>query len=237
VSACEGAEQSDVAATEPTALIHAELDDELSSAQRAELARLLLAEPQLRALRDELESVCNRLGALGQVPPPMELKNLILERLPPPVVGTAYRRPSLTHWRIAALLAGLLTAATIVYESVQGPTPGDRETAGTLLGDASTTLDSASVRGGPLTARAILYRDKMGLSIGLEISAVQPVDVVITTGERSMRINGLGASGAAAEDKRTIALGAQPQGQSVELSFLIGERTVSQVTLHAKSGS
>lgn len=222
---------------EPTALVHAELDEELDSAQRAELARLLLAEPPLRAWRDELQSVCNRLGALGQVPPPAELKDLILKRLPPPGVGTAHRRRSLTHWRIAALFAGLLTAATLVYENVQGPTPGDRETAGTLLGDAPTTLDSASVRGGSVTGRALLYGDKAGLSIGLEVSAPGPVDVLITTGGRSMRINGLGASGAARESKRTIPLGAQPEGQPVELSFLIDGRTVSRVTLHAKSGS
>lgn len=226
-----------MAGMEPTALVHAELDDELSGAQRAELAQLLLAEPQLRAWRDELQSVCHRLGALGQVPPPAELKDLILGRLPPPVVGTAYRRRSFTRWRIAALFAGLLTAATIVYESVQGPTPGDRETAGTLLGDASTTLDSASVRGGAVTGRAFLYRDQMGLSVGLEVFAAQPVEVVITAGERSMRINGLGGSGGLEKGKRTIVLGAQPEGQSVELSFVVGGRTVSRVTLHAKSGS
>ena len=37
-------------------LIHAELDGDLSSEQRADLARLLLADPSTRALRDELRA-------------------------------------------------------------------------------------------------------------------------------------------------------------------------------------
>ena len=45
-------------------LIHAELDGDLSSEQRADLARVLLADPQLRALRDELKGLSSRLDAV-----------------------------------------------------------------------------------------------------------------------------------------------------------------------------
>ena len=38
-------------------LIHAELDGELNAEQRAELSRLLLANPEARAFRDQLERV------------------------------------------------------------------------------------------------------------------------------------------------------------------------------------
>ena len=153
----------------------------------------------------------------------------------PVVVG--YRKASLGRWRLAAMVAGLLMAGTIVYETVQGPTPGSRETAGTMGADTPTTLDSVALGTGPVTGRATLYRDKSGLAVGLEVSAPEPVDVLVSTGDHSFRINGLGSSTPAGNTRQTIALpGVRVQGQKIELSFLIGERTVSRATLHAPSG-
>ena len=222
---------------ERMALIHAELDGDLSSQQRADLARLLLADPRVRALRDELRGLCSRLDAVGQVEPPPQFKDSILNRLPSVPVATAYRKASFSRWRLAAMVAGLLTAGTIVYETVQGPAPGSRETAGTMAADAPTTVDSVAVGSGAVSGRATLYRDKSGLAVGLEVSAAEPVDVLISTGGHSFRINGLGSSNPAGSTRQTIALpGVRMRGQDIELSFLIGERTVSRATLRAPSG-
>jgi anti-sigma factor RsiW len=222
---------------ERMALIHAELDGDLTSQQRAELARLLLAEPEMRRLRDELQGLCSRLDAIGQVEPPPQFKDSVLNRLPSVPHATAYRKASFGRWRLAAMIAGLLTAGTIVYETVQGPAPGTRETAGTLAADVATTVDSVAVGGGPVTGRATLYRDKSGLAIGLEVSAVEPVDVLIATAGRSFRISGLGGSAPTGGTRQTVALpGVRMQGQAIELSFLIGERTVNRATLHAPPG-
>ena len=223
---------------ERMALIHAELDGDLSNEQRADLARLLLADPQARALRDELRGLGSRLDALGQVEPPPQLKDSILKGLRSLPVTTTYRRASFARWRLAAMVAGLLMAGTIVYETVQGPAPGSRETAGTMAAGAQTTVDSVAVGSGPVTGRATLYREKSGLAVGLEVSAAEPVDVLISTGGHSFRINGLGGSSPGGSTRQTIALpGVRMQGQDIELSFLIGERTVSRATLHAPSGS
>jgi hypothetical protein len=221
---------------ERMALIHAELDGELTSQQRADLARLLLADPQARALRDELLGLCRRLDAVGQVEPPPRLKDSILSRLSVPV-ATTHRGASYSRWRLAAMVAGLLMAGTIVYQTVQGPAPGGRETAGTMAADALTTVDSVAVGGGPVAGRATLYRDKSGLAVGLEVSAAEPVDVLIATGGHTFRINGLRSSDPAGSARQTVALpGVRMQGQEIQLSFLIGERTVSGATLHAPSG-
>ena len=135
------------------------------------------------------------------------------------------------------MVAGLLTAATIVYQTVQGPAPGSRETAGTMAADALTTVDSVVVGDGPVGGRATLYLDKAGLAVGLEVSAAEAVDVLITTGDHSFRINGLGTSNGGGDTRRTIALsGVGIHGQPIDLSFLIGERTVSRATLHAPPG-
>jgi anti-sigma factor RsiW len=218
-------------------LIHAELDGDLSSEQRADLARLLLADPPTRALRDELRGVCGRLDAVGQVEPPPQLKDSILKRLPSVPVVTAYRKTSFGRWRLAAMVTGLLTAATIVYQTVQGPTPGSRETAGTMAANVPTAVDSVAVSDGPVTGRVTLYRDKTGLAVGLEVSAAEPVDVLVTTGDHSFRINGLSSSNRDGGTRQTIALpGVGIHGQPIDLSFLIGERTVSRATLHAPPG-
>lgn len=218
------------------ALIHAELDGELDGTRRAELARLLLAEPQTRALRDQMQGVCSRLDAVGQVEPPPQLQESILERLPPAPPARVYRA-SFARWRLAALFAGVLTATTIVYETLQGPTPGSRETAGTIAADVPITVDSVALDGSAVTGRATLYRDKTGLAIGLDVSAAEPVDVLIAAGSQSFRINGLSSPRSAGSTHQTVALpGVRMQGQDIDLSFLIGERTVDRATLHAPSG-
>jgi len=222
---------------ERMALIHAELDGDLSSQQRADLARLLLVDPQLRALRDELKGLCNRLDAIGQVEPPPQLRDSILNRLPSVPVAPTYRKASLGRWRLAAMVAGLLMAGTIVYETVQGPAPGSKETAGTMAADAPTTVDSVALGGGSITGRATLYRDKNGLALGLEVSTGEPVDVIVATAGYSFRINGLGRPEPAGHAHRTVALpGVKMQGQEIELSFLVGERTLSRATLRAPAG-
>jgi hypothetical protein len=220
------------------ALIHAELDGDLGGEQRADLARLLLADPQVRALRDELQALCNQLGTLGEVEPPPTLKDSVLSRLPPArpaAVARTYRNASFGRWRLAALLAGVVTAGTIVYETVQGPAPTSRDTAGTMASDASTPVDSVVVSGGQVTGRATLYRDRSGLAVALELSAAESVDVLIASAGHSFRINDL-VSPPAGSVRRVAALpGVGMQGQNVELTFLIGGHPVSHATLHAPS--
>jgi hypothetical protein len=219
------------------ALIHAELDGELNSEQRAHLARLLLADPQARAFRDDLVGLGSRLSALGQVEPPPELKASILNRLPPvqlSIVAPVYRNASSGRWRLAAMLGALLVAGAIVYETVQGPAPASREIAGTMAADVSTAVDSVVV-GGPVAGRVTLYRDRSGLAVALELSAAEHVDVLIASAGHSFRINDL-VSPPAGSVRRIAALpGVRMQGQDIELSFLIGGRTVSRATLHAPS--
>ena len=224
---------------ERIALIHAELDGELDGGQRADLARLLLAEPQTRVLRDQLQALCSRLDAAGQVEPPPQLKDSILKRLPqvPAQTQATYPKASLSRWRLAALIAGLVTAGSIVYETVQGPGPGSRDTAGTMVAEAPVTVDSVALDSGPVTGRASLYRDRAGLAVGLELSAAEPVDVLISSGGHSFQINGLASQNPGGITHRTVPLpGVGGQGQQVELEFHIGERTVGRASLHAPPG-
>src|SRR6516164_5471383 len=191
----------------------------------------------MRRLRDELQGVSRHLDAVGQVDPPSQLKVSIFDRLPSVPVATANHKASFGGWRLAAMVAGLLTVGTIVYQTTQGPAPSTRETVGTMAADALTTVDSVVVGNGPVTGRASLYRDKTGLAVGLEVSAAEPVDVLIASGGHSFRINGLGGSSPAGAARRTVPLpGVGMQGQDIELEFLVGEHTVTRATLHTPSG-
>jgi hypothetical protein len=185
-----------------------------------------------------LQGLSSRLDAIGQVEPPPQLKDSILNRLRSVPAAPTYRRASFGRWRLAAMVAGLLMAATILnYETVKGPAPGSRETAGTMAADAPTTVDSVVVAGGHVTGRATLYRDTTGLAVGLEVSVTEPVDVLITSGGHSFRINGLGSSEPGGNVHHTVPLpGVRMQGQDIELSFLSGERTLSRATLRAPAG-
>ncbi|MEJ2516389.1 MAG: hypothetical protein P8080_13845, partial [Gammaproteobacteria bacterium] len=60
------------------ALIQAELDGELSAAQEAELAKILLRDPEVRALRDALARTDRVLREMPSAEPPAGLRSRIM---------------------------------------------------------------------------------------------------------------------------------------------------------------
>ena len=212
------------------ALIHAEIDGELDGRQRGELARQLLADPGTRAVRDQLHRLCERLDALEQAEPPADLQTRILAALPAATATPTRYRKAMPRWRYAALFAGVLGAGALVFETVRGPGPATSEMTGTMAAGAPVTLDTVSLGDGPVAGRVSLYRDGAGLAVALELTADSPVDVLVTTGGHTSRINGLSnESGAAA---RIIALpGTGLEGQAVELTFLMSGRRVGSARL------
>ena len=212
-------------------LIHAEIDGELGAGQRGALARLLLADPEARALRDQLQGLSKRLEALGETAPPPELRELILSRLPPTTPGT--RRWQFRPRRLAALIAGLVTAGSIVYQVAERP-GAINETVGTLTSGASAMVDSVDLGSGPVTGRASLYRDKTELAVTLEVLAAEPVDVLVSASGHTLRINGLESAGPGEPAARTVPLTGIPgQPGDIELTFLVRGRLVGHATLRA----
>ncbi len=220
---------------ERLALIHAEIDGELAGERRADLARLLLAEPQTRALREQLQRVDERLDRVAGVEPPPDLKDAILRRLPPATKQAATRRGwSAGRWRQAALIAGLVTASAVIYQTVREPGAGSSETAGTMAAGTAAALDSVALDSGPVTGRVSLYREGTSLAVALEVTSAQPIDVLITSAGHSFRISRLGSGHADAAAHQTVALpGVGMRGQDIELTFLMGGRAVSRATLRA----
>ena len=103
-------------------LIHAELDGELTAEQRAELSRLLLANPEARAFRDQLSRLFGELAKLEDAAPPAELSASVLGALripagpePSQIRGRAwYAAPA---FRYAAVFVGGLLASALLFGS------------------------------------------------------------------------------------------------------------------------
>src|SRR4029077_11842786 len=130
---CCRAERSDMADSERLALIHAEIDGELEGRQRAELARALLADPAVQALREDLRRVCAALDALEEVDPPQELSRSILDALPQSTPSRARSWWSAPRLRYAAVIAAVLAMGAILYETVEGLRPDASDVAGTMV--------------------------------------------------------------------------------------------------------
>ncbi|MBS0365528.1 MAG: hypothetical protein JSR67_06885 [Proteobacteria bacterium] len=224
-----------------TELIHGEIDGVLDTAERAELARQLLADPAARGEREALRRLCGLLDGAGQSDPPADLPERILAALPPqrprgglwaPVLqpwSTAHR------WRYAAVAAGVLVAGAIVFTTVRGPGAlGDL--AGTMADSGThTPLDEAVLAREGVSGRVGLYRHRRALQVKLQIMAPGPVDVLVTAGGQTRRIRGLGghAGGAAT----TITLPETPAAPtSVDVTVLMAGREIGRATLRA-SGS
>jgi len=220
-----------VTTTRQLELIHAEIDGELDGHARSELARQLLAEPATRTERDQLHRLCARLDGLEQVEPPTELQVRILRALPPVTASLTRYRKSLPRWRYAALIAGVVGAGAVVFETVRGPGPATSEMTGTMAAADRPALDTLRLDNGPVTGRVSLYRDGTGLVLAFELTAGGPVDVLVASDGKTLRIDGLGKA-SAASGPRVVALpGPGAKGQPVGLTFLMSGQPVGSATL------
>jgi hypothetical protein len=219
-------------------LIQAEIDGELDGGQRSELARRVLADPAVRAVRDDLRRLCAKLDAIEEVEPPAQLRTNILQALPISATPRSRFQWPAPRWRYAALIAGVLGATALVYETVDGPGPGSAEVAGTIAArGAPLTLDAVALGAGPVTGRVSLYRDGGGLGVAFELAASAPVDVLIASDGHTIRVNGLGQTGPAKQSTTVALPGYGTDGSRVvELTLLMSGRKVGRATLTVPAG-
>lgn len=210
------------------ALIHAELDGELDERQRAELSRSLLADPQLRSLRDELRRVCAKLESLEPVDPPPGLRSAILGALPQaPYAAVQQRRPA-PRWRYAAVVAAALVGAAVLYEVGRSPMPAS-DAVGTIA--ASHSASTGRVESDALSGSLRLYRDPTGLSLEYDLVSKGPADMVVAGGGKTLRVTGVGGPAGGAPQQRLPLIGFGAGTASVEVTFVMDGRAVAGTTL------
>ncbi|MBV8496877.1 MAG: hypothetical protein JO361_08865 [Gammaproteobacteria bacterium] len=227
-------EHSDMVNTAQLELIHAEIDGELDPRQRAELARSVLSDPAVRTVRDELQRLCRALETLPEAEPPADLRDSILAALPPAPLrrSRSWTTAATPAWRYAAMLAGVMVAGTLIFQTLRGPGPAPREVAGTLGPQPAHTIVDTVVMGrsGTLGGKVSLYRDGVELGVAFELTSADPVDVLVSSGGYTLRVSGL-------KTPADVALPGFPMaGQPVDVSFLIAGREVGTATLRAPKG-
>jgi anti-sigma factor RsiW len=217
------------------ALIQAEIDGELDERQRAELARALLADPEARAVREDLKRVCAALDVLEDVDPPQQLRQSILDALPQSTPSQARSWWSAPRLRYAALIAGVLAMGAILYETVEGLRPAPNDVAGTMAAaGAPATVDTVRLGNGVVSGRVSLYRDRAGLGLQFELVASAPVDVLVASDGHTLRVNGLGMQDGPGGPPTAVALPGFGRGaEAVDVTFLIAGRQVGHATLRA----
>lgn len=214
-------------------LINAEIDGVLTGPERAELNRLLLADPAIRSLRDGLRRTCEALDAVQEEEIPADLHESILSALPAsPVQGAEparsgrFGRPVL---RYAAAFAGGLLVSALAFHFAGDGTPGfgPHELSGTIAPAAATSLqvDLPQVKG-----RVTLTGSAAQPVVVSRLAATTPVEVIARMEGQEVHLDGFVA----------------PQDAPVELSARLGTArstdpvveiqvidTVSGAVLHA----
>jgi anti-sigma factor RsiW len=128
-------------------LINAEVDGVITGAQRAELNRLLLADPAIRSLRDEAMQLCGALDSMPREDLPAGLHDAIVTGLPvAPAPGRTLRpRRTLANLpllRYAAAFAGGLLVSALAFQLGKFDTVqlGQDELAGTIAAQAEARM-------------------------------------------------------------------------------------------------
>jgi anti-sigma factor RsiW len=163
-------------------LINAEIDGVITGPQRAELNRLLLADPSVRALRDELTRTSSALDHMPREELPAGLHETIMARLP--VAATKAHGLGHTSFasrpllRYAAAFGGGLLVSALAFQF--GNLDSTELGAGQLAGTIADTTHAE--------ARMIVNLDQVHGSITLTGSATAPQIVTSLESTRPVSI-------------------------------------------------
>ena len=157
-------------------LIQTDLDGELSATERAELARLLLQDPEARRLHGDLRQTDKLLRDIPQAESPPGLRAAILGR---PALSERPRDPAARQYgpapyqMAAAILGGLLIVG-ISYVLLDGNS-SQSDLQGSLAAASQVQL---SIRAEGAEVSASLRRDGESLRLELDVSTTIPCEVI-----------------------------------------------------------
>jgi hypothetical protein len=213
------------------AWIHADQDGELSGAERAELNRYVLANPEARVVRDELARLCRALDAVEQDDPPAGFRDALMAALPsaPARCDEPRRFHADPRMRFAAAFAGGLLVSALAFTLAGDPGPDGvqvsqlvgtvaHEVPGSAAGLAQEAIDGATMRHGLATAQVSLHGTPDAPVIGVAVSTHEPLEVVASVGEQRIRFAGFTSS--ETPDARVAAFGRISGDSTVTVSLV-----------------
>ena len=184
-------------------LINADIDGEISAADREKLRGYLQSQPEAQELYDEIASLCQSLDAMEAVAPPPHLKHVILDSLQAPPVRPRAVRPLWRRFLVAPPLhyagtfaAGSLVTFLIISSNQISEHVFDDVT--DLVGTVGTEVNGSARPGDGiinLTGRQIAgtvkaHRAGPIMVIDFDLASVEPVEIVAEFTDRDIWFNG-----------------------------------------------
>jgi len=180
-------------------LIQADIDGQLSAAERAEMARALLENPEARRLRAELARVDASLRGLPTEAPPARLRDMVLESIfgtprTEEAAGSVAGHGGAALFRYAAVFLGGLVVASLAFYLSEPDGPADpRDLAGTmakgtLYGELSA---DASLEAGTSQAATRLYRTGGRIVLELKVAGDEPAEIEISYDPARLKVVGV----------------------------------------------
>ena len=240
-------------------LINADIDGDISDADRADLDAFLAQNSEARAAQSEFQAFCAALDSIESEDPPPHMRHDIINALPPATAEARMTEPGFLHSLIAApalryaasfavgvfLTLSLVNSSQIsnqAFDDVTGlvgtvAEPVNVDTASTVAIDKSAVAGTVSLR----SAGSILILD-------FDLVAAQPIEIEADYTDRTIWFNGfaqLESSGTSVsaengrvvlgmEGKRRYAVYLQNEGDretTVNLRFKADGEVVHEASL------
>jgi hypothetical protein len=181
-------------------LIHADIDGEISAAEKRELDELLATTVDARAFHAEMASLCATLDAAETLEPPPHLKHVVLQMLKPKRrtvrspgrIARLFAEPAL---RVAtAFAAGIILTLSFISSDRMSRNAFDDLTSlvGTIA-DSPGNLpvrDSVSISRHDIAGTVTLRKSGRILVVDFDLVSNGPVDIVAQFRDRSIWFNG-----------------------------------------------
>jgi len=214
-------------------LINTDIDGRLPAAQRAELSRILLADPEARALHRDLQRLQRELAAVTAEPAPAGLADSIMAAIP--AVASGGGRPGAARpWRSAVALAvGAAVVAVVLHVGGLKEGLDGAAAVGTMApgagASAPVTLDHPEISGS-----VRLSSGSGSLLVEIDVAPREDVEVTaVRADSSSSAFLRAGESG----DRQRLAL-ELPAGESgpVSVRFTSHGRIIDQIRLDPAPG-
>lgn len=169
-------------------LIQRELDGELSVPERADLARLLLQDPEAQRLHAEFRKTDQMLREIPVADPPPDLRATIL------VAPSRFLRPAdagrRTYARSLYRLAAVILGGLLIVGIADLLLDSDSRRPGLQGSLGAAPQDRLSLRAEGVEASALLRRDGQMMKLELTVSSTFPCEVVARFDPATTRLIG-----------------------------------------------
>jgi hypothetical protein len=210
-------------------LIQADIDGCLPEARRAELSRVLLADPGARAFHRDVQRLQEQLEAVAAEEVPQGFADSVMAAIPASAPGAGSHVPSRSLRRVLALAAGVAVVAVALRIGGLGGEIDGTAAVGTMAGLPASdpvTIDRPEVSG------SVQLR-KAGESLIVDLDVALHEDVQIVAVQANSSASLMGRAGAAQDRQRlTLELPAGASGP-VSVRFVSHGQSIADVLLEA----